>query len=165
LEWDNSGMNIGLMPWENILGIVPHHRKLLHVASRPMRETQFLVPTLVKGKILLVEKMWERLRSGYLVGNEKFGTGTDGEGMKSGIVEWMREGLLWDLAEHEAMERAVKGASWYVFLLSFLPLSWSRKRLWQRLKAARTKWTLLTHPPPQQTKHEYTIHLLPNFLG
>jgi hypothetical protein len=121
---DNSGMNIGLMPWKNILGIAAHHRKLLlHVASRPMKETQFLVPTLVKEKILVVEKMWERLRSGYLVGDEKFGTGADGEGMKRSIAEWMREGLLWDPVEYETMERAVKGASWYVFLLSFLSVS------------------------------------------
>jgi hypothetical protein len=111
---DDSGTNIGLMPWENILGIVPHHRKLLlHVASRPMRETQFLVPMLVK------EKMWERLRSGYLIGDEKFGTGADGEGMKSSIAEWMGEGLLWDLVGYKTMERTVKGASWYVFLLFF----------------------------------------------
>jgi hypothetical protein len=55
---DNSGMNIGLMPWENILGIAPHNRKLLlHVASRPMKETQFLVPTLVKEKMVIMEKM------------------------------------------------------------------------------------------------------------
>jgi hypothetical protein len=83
-----------------------------------MRETQFFAPTLVKEKMLLVEKLWERLRSGYLVGDEKFGTGADGEEMKSSIAEWVREGLLWDLVEYETMERTVKGASWYVFLLS-----------------------------------------------
>jgi hypothetical protein len=120
-DGDNSGMNIGIMPWENILWIWKHHRKLLlHVASRPMKETQFLVPTLVREKMVLVEKMWERLRRGYRVGDEKFKTGAVGAGLKSSLAEWMEEGLVWDPVEgSEAMERAVKGASWYVCILSF----------------------------------------------
>jgi hypothetical protein len=119
---DDSGMNIGLMPWRNILGIVPHHRKLLlHAASRPLKESQFLVPMLVREKIVLVERIWERLRRGYGVEDEGFGTGADGgEGLKSSVAEWMREGLVWEPVEYGTMERAVRGASWYV--LDFSPL-------------------------------------------
>jgi hypothetical protein len=75
-------------------------------------------------------------------------TGANRERIESSIAEWMREGLLWDLVEYETMERAIKGASWYVFLLS---LRLTIERLWQWscniLKGStNSNWTWLTHP-------------------